>query len=203
MTNSVFIVDDHKIVRDGLKAILMGYPQYEFAGEAATAEEAKRKLSQNQIDFVFVDLRLPDMNGALLIADLLAFNQDLKCILLTAEPNTLDLQRAKQAGAMGFLTKEIDGEEYIKALDTIINGKKYVSQTFSHLLVDNNHELSFRELEVLQAIADGLPYKQVADRLNISARTVEAHKNNILSKLEVATPIEMVRKAVKLGLIKG
>lgn len=203
MPQGIFIIDDHKIVRDGLRAILLGYPEYQIIGEASSGQEAKSKLVNISPEFIFVDLRLPDINGALLIRELLQINQKFKCILLTAEPNALDLERAKIAGALGFLTKEIEVDEYIRALKSVSIGKKYISQTFSHLLVEDNYQLSIRELEVLQFIADGLPYKQIADKLEISPRTVETHKNNILTKLDVATPIEMVKKALKLGLIKA
>ena len=199
----LIIIDDHQIVRDGLKAMLLGYPEYSVKSEAASAAEAIQKLKSIEVDLAFVDLRLPDLNGALLIKELLSVQPSLKCILLTAEPNALDLERAKMAGALGFLTKNIDAEEYIRALSAVSRGERYVSQEFSNYMLDENHQLSIRELEVLQLIADGLPYKQIAGELGISARTVETHKNNCLSKLGVGTPIEMVRKALILGLIKG
>lgn len=199
----LLIIDDHQIVRNGLKAMLLGYPEYNVKSEAASAAEAIEKLKLITVDLAFVDLRLPDLNGALLIKELLSVQPSLKCILLTAEPNALDLERAKMAGALGFLTKNIDAEEYIRALSAVANGKRYVSQEFSNYMLDENHQLSIRELEVLQLIANGLPYKQIAGELEISARTVETHKNNCLSKLGVGTPIEMVKKALKLGLIKG
>ena len=199
----LLIIDDHQIVRDGLKAMLLGYPEYSVKSEAASAAEAIQKLKSIEVDLAFVDLRLPDLNGALLIKELLSVQPSLKCILLTAEPNALDLERAKMAGALGFLTKNIDAEEYIRALSAVSRGERYVSQEFSNYMLDENHQLSIRELEVLQLIADGLPYKQIAGELEISARTVETHKNNCLSKLGVGTPIEMVKKALILGLIKG
>ncbi|QSE97431.1 response regulator [Fulvivirga lutea] len=203
MTYSIFIIDDHKIVRDGLKAILLGYPEYEVAGEAASGEEAKRKIENLNPDIVFVDLRLPDANGALLIQELIRLKPQSKFILLTAEPNALDLQRAQHAGASGFLGKDINSDEYIRAMAAVMAGKKYISQSFSHLLVEDASDLSIRELEILQLLADGLPYKQIADKLSISPRTVETHKNNLLKKLDVGTPIELVKKALKTGLIKG
>ena len=111
MTNNIFIVDDHRIVRDGLKAILIGHPNYKVIGEAASGNEAIGKLKNIQADIIFVDLRLPDINGAVLIKELMTIQSSFKCILLTAEPNALDLERAKLAGALGFLPKDIDTEE--------------------------------------------------------------------------------------------
>jgi DNA-binding NarL/FixJ family response regulator len=202
--NSVFIIDDHKIVRDGIKAILLGFPEFSVVGEATSGTEAKEKLKQLELPSIaFVDLRLPDCNGSVLIKDLMAIKNDLRCILLTAEPNALDLKRAQHAGAYGFLGKDIESDEYIRALSTVASGKRYISQSFSNLLIEDNADLSIRELEVLQLISEGLPYKQIADRLSISPRTVESHKNNLLKKLDVTTPIELVKQALKIGLIKG
>lgn len=203
MPASIFIIDDHKIVRDGLKASLLPFKGYQIIGEAASAEESRTKLSGRQVDLIFVDIRLPDVNGAVFIKELKQLQPDAKYILLTAEPNKLDMDRAMQAGASGFLTKDIDSSEYAHAIRTVLEGGKYISQAFSHLLINAPAHLSERELEVLQHFADGLPYKQIADKLDISTRTVETHKINILKKLEVETPIEMVRKAIKLGLIKA
>lgn len=203
MTHSLFIIDDHQIARDGLKAILLGYSEYQVMGEAASGAEALQKLGTIQPEIIFVDLRLPDINGAELIEEIGKITPQSKCILLTAEPNTRDLQLAMGAGALGFLTKEIDSNEYIKALQFVTAGKKYIAQSFSHLLLDAPSNLSDREIEVVQLIAEGLPYKQIADQMGISARTVESHKNNILGKLNVGSPVEMVRKAIKLGLIKA
>jgi DNA-binding NarL/FixJ family response regulator len=201
---SVFIIDDHRIIRDGIKAILLGFPEFSVVGEATSGTEAKEKLKQLELPSIaFVDLRLPDCNGSVLIKDLMAIENDLRCILLTAEPNALDLKRAQQAGAYGFLGKDIESDEYIRALRAVASGKKYISQSFSNLLIADNADLSIRELEVLQLISEGLPYKQIADRLSISPRTVEAHKNNLLKKLGVTTPIELVKQALKSGLIKG
>jgi DNA-binding NarL/FixJ family response regulator len=200
---SIYIVDDHKIVRDGLKAALLGYPEFKVVGEASTGELALKELPIKKPDVVFVDLRLPDVNGAMLIGDIMKLLPEAKCLLLTAEPNVTDLERAKLSGAMGFLTKDIDTDEYVLAIRKVLRGEKHSSATFSHIFLNSPADLTNRELEVLQLFADGLAYKQIADKLDISARTVETHKINILKKLGVDTPIEMVRKAIKLGLIKA
>lgn len=200
---SVFLIDDHKIVRDGLKATLIGAPQYKVVGEAASGEEALQQITNQQVDIAFVDLKMPDYNGAVLIRELRTKCPELKCILLTAEPNAADLQRAMHAGAQGFLTKEIDSEEYFVALDKVVNGQRYISSQFSDILVNTNIDFSERELEVLQLFSNGLSYKQIADKLDISARTVESHKNNLLKKMEVTTVIEMVRYGIREGLISA
>jgi len=199
----LFLIDDHKVVRDGLKTMILGVPQYKIAGEAESGAEALEKLSTQPVDVVFVDLKLPDANGASLIADIKNMNPGLKCILLTAEPNVSDLRRAQKAGAEGFLTKDIRQEEYLHALKEVVQGRKYISSTFSSLLINNPKELSERELQVLQHFADGLTYKEIAAALDISPRTVEAHKLNLLKKLNANTVIGMLREAIRQGLIRA
>ena len=200
---NLFLIDDHKIVRDGLKATLIGAPQYKVVGEASSGKKALETIGDQPVDIAFVDLKMPDYNGALLIRDLRKKLPDLKCVLLTAEPNAADLQRAMHAGALGFLTKEIDSREYFDALDKVVKGQKYISSQFSDILVNVNIDFTERELEVLQLFADGLSYKQIADKLNISSRTVESHKNNLLKKMDVTTVIEMVRYGIREGLVSA
>lgn len=199
--HNLFLIDDHKIVRDGLKATFIGAPQYKVVGEASSGKEALETIGNQPVDVAFVDLKMPDYNGALLIRDLREKLPDLKCILLTAEPNAADLQRAMHAGALGFLTKEIDSHEYFDALKKVTKGQKYISTQFTDILVNTHIDFTERELEVLQLFSDGLSYKQIADKLGISTRTVESHKNNLLKKMDVSTVIEMVRYGIREGLI--
>jgi DNA-binding NarL/FixJ family response regulator len=200
---ALYIIDDHKIVREGLKAMLLGEPELRMIGEASSAQVALRELPEKKPDIVFVDLRLPDANGAMLIGEIQKVLPQTRCILLTAEPNATDLERADLMGARAFLTKDIDTHEYLLSIRKVLKGEKHISAAFSHILVNNPAGLTFRELEVLQLFANGLAYKQIADELDISARTVETHKINILRKLGVDTPVEMVRAAIRLGLIKA
>lgn len=202
-TYKVFILDDHKIVRDGLKAILLARPEFMVIGEAGSCQDASRLLPSVKPDIVFVDLRLPDGNGAQFILNICALLPEAKCILLTAEPNAADLQKAREAGAAGFLTKDIDQEEYFKALEKVCRGEKYISAVFSQLLVEESSPLSDRELEVLRLFAEGLSYKETAAQLGISPRTVETHKNHLMEKMQVKSIVELVRKAIREGIISA
>ncbi len=200
MTYRVFLVDDHKVVRDGIKAMLLAKPEFQVVGEASSAQEARQSIESCNLDIVFVDLKLPDGNGALLINELTSKVKALY-LLLTSDPNGVDLERAKAAGAVGFLTKDMNTEEYFKALTEVTNGKKYISSAFSNTLLNDVLNYTSREIEVLRGFADGLTYKEIGARLDMSPRTVETHKNNLMRKMEAKSIVEMVRIAIKQHVI--
>lgn len=200
---SIFLIDDHKIVRDGLKAMLLARPDIQVIGEAASAHEALEKLAAIQPDLIFVDLKLPDANGSQLLEQIIPTQPQAKCALLTADPNPTDLKRAQQAGALAFLTKDMDTTEYMQALDKMIEGKRHISAAFSEVLLDANNDYTPREIEVLTGFSDGLSYKEIGAKLDISPRTVETHKNHLLEKMQVKSIVEMVRRAIREGLLEA
>lgn len=199
----LFIVDDHKIVRDGLKAIFIGKPNIQVCGEAASIQEAKDKLANINPDLLFVDLKLPDGKGSDFLSEYLENHQDVKAALLTAEPNKVDLKKAEEAGVKAFLTKDIDQTEYYQAIDKMLQGKKHISGAFADVLMNESSELTPRELEVLHGFADGLTYKEIGAKLDISPRTVETHKNSLLSKFNTKSIVEMVRLAIREGHLEA
>ena len=202
MTYRVFLIDDHKVVRDGIKAMLLAKPEFQVVGEASSAQEARQSIESCNPDIVFVDLKLPDGNGALLINEL---STKIKAdyLLLTSDPNGVDLERAKAAGAMGFLTKDMDTNEYFQALTEITSGRKYISSAFSNTLLNDVLNYTPREIEVLRGFSDGLTYKEIGAQLDMSPRTVETHKNNLMKKMEAKSIVEMVRIAIKQGVIQA
>ena len=202
MNYRVFLIDDHKVVRDGIKAMLLAKPEFQVVGEASSAQEARQSIESCNPDIVFVDLKLPDGNGALLINEL---STKIKAdyLLLTSDPNGVDLERAKAAGAMGFLTKDMDTNEYFQALTEITNGRKYISSAFSNTLLNDVLNYTPREIEVLRGFSDGLTYKEIGAQLDMSPRTVETHKNNLMKKMEAKSIVEMVRIAIKQGVIQA
>lgn len=200
----LFLIDDHKVVRDGVKAMLLARMDIQVVGEASSGREALVSIADYQPDLVFVDLKLPDANGAELIGELKRLVPNAVFGLLTAEPGAADLERAKINGALAFLTKDMDTSEYLKAIDHLLLGKIYISSAFSAVMMEST-EASYtpREMEVLQGFADGLSYKEIGARLGMSARTVETHKNSLLKKMEVKSIVEMVRKAIRDGHISA
>jgi len=201
MKYSLFLVDDHKVVRDGIKAMLLARPDIEVVGEAANDLEAKKRIGLLQPDLCFVDLKLPDGNGAELIAELKSISPPTKFALLTADPNSTDLKKARENGALGFLTKDMETDDYFRALDALIVGKRYISSVFSDIMINSNLAFTPREIDVLRGFADGLTYKEIGARLDMSPRTVETHKNNLLDKMQVKSIVEMVRLAIREGIV--
>ena len=200
MPYKLFLIDDHKIVRDGIKAMLLAKTEFQVVGEAASAQEATKYITRLNPDIVFVDLKLPDANGALLIKEL---NELVPAsyILLTSDPNSVDMERAKSSGAVAFLTKDMDTQEYFKALDEVVSGRQYISSAFSNVMLNDVLKYTPREIEVLRGFADGFTYKEIGAQLDMSPRTVETHKNNLMKKMEAKSIVEMVRIAIKQGLI--
>lgn len=201
--HTLFLVDDHKVVRDGIKAMLLAKPDVEVIGEAGNGDEALQLIPIKKPDIAFIDLKLPDMKGTELIPEVLKSIPHLKIILLTAEPNVADLKTAREAGVMGFLTKDIDTSEYFAALGKIIKGQKHISAAFSELLINEPISYTPRELDVLRLFAEGLSYKEIGAKLEMSPRTVETHKNNLLNKMQVKSIVEMVRIAIREGIIEA
>lgn len=200
---TLFLIDDHKVVRDGVKAMLLARPSIKVVGEASSGSEALSIIKDKSPDLVFVDLKLPDANGSELISKLMALCPSAKYALLTADPNPTDLSRAQEAGAMAFLTKDMDTTEYFLAIDKMIEGKKYISTAFSDLLINASSNYTPREIEVLKGFSEGLSYKEIGANLNISPRTVETHKISLMNKMEVKSIVEMVRRAIREGLIEA
>lgn len=201
--HTLFLIDDHKVVRDGVKAIMLGKPNVRVVGEASSGAVALSTIQEKNPDLVFVDLKLPDANGSELIAELMTQCPTAKYALLTADPNPTDLLRAQEAGALAFLTKDMDTTEYLLAIDKMIEGKRYISAAFTDLMINANMNYTPREVEVLKGFADGLSYKEIGAKLDISPRTVETHKTSLMSKMKVKSIVEMVRQAIREGLVEA
>ena len=201
--HTLFLIDDHKVVRDGVKAIMLGKPNVRVVGEASSGAVALSTIQEKNPDLVFVDLKLPDANGSELIAELMTQCPTAKYALLTADPNPTDLLRAQEAGALAFLTKDMDATEYLLAIDKMIEGKRYISAAFTDLMINVNMNYTPREVEVLKGFADGLSYKEIGAKLDISPRTVETHKTSLMSKMKVKSIVEMVRQAIREGLVEA
>ena len=212
----VILVDDHDIVRDGLKVLLMNLPDIKVIGEVSTGIELFYLLLTCKPDVILMDITLPKMSGIVITEKLISEYPDIKVIMLTASVNEKSISDSFKAGAMGYLPKSIKPEELIEAIREVNKGNEYISKSTSKVIMEkylkkskspsnshlkNDYELTIRELEIIELFAEGYNYKEVAFKLNISHNTVESHKKNIFEKLEINSIVELVKYAIKNGII--
>jgi len=211
MNNSIdlYIVEDHKIVRDGLRAMLIGIPDINIIGEASNGIDFLDALNKSKPHIVILDIGLPDISGIEITRILNHDFAEVKIIILTANTDEESIEKAVKYGASGFLSKDVSKEEFLEALRIVHNGEKYFSDSISKIIYsgyiktikqnynDNRKPLSTRETEVIKLICDGLSYKEIAEKLFVSVRTVESHRNNILEKLDLKNNVELVKYAIK------
>ncbi len=213
---NIVLVDDHKIVREGLKILLMNLPEIKIIGEVASGSELFNLLLQIKPDILLMDISMPKMSGIVITEKLNREYPDIKVIMLTANENDEMVFDSFKAGALGYLPKDIEHEELVEAIQTVAEGEEYLARSLSSIVLKNyfkkaragthrqlksEKELTKRELQVIELFCEGLSYKEIADRLNISVRTIESHKKSIMEKLELNSIVDIVKYAIKHGII--
>ena len=206
----VLLVDDHQIVRQGLKNLIELEKDLEVTSEAASGIEAINLIRKNEYDIIVLDISMPDKNGVDTLHDLKHIAPNLPVLILSGyaeEQYALNLMRS---GCKGYLSKSADPDEIIKAIRSIANGKKYISSELAELLTNELthpsdkqlHEmLSEREFQVFFKLAGGLSATEIADELNISIKTVSTYRTRILEKMSLKTNADMTYYAIKYELI--
>lgn len=199
----LLIVDDHPVVRAGLSSMLGKHKDLELAGVAASVEEALAVLARRPVDVVLLDLRMPKMNG---IDGIRLFNQQPSppwVIILSSFEFEEEIFRAVQAGARGYLLKEMSRDEIVAGILAVNAGKRYFPPAIAARLAERNHRssLSPRELEILELLSKGLTNKEIGQAFGISKHTVRNHINNITQKLDVTDRTEAASVAIKQGII--
>jgi two-component system invasion response regulator UvrY len=206
----VLIVDDHPVVRRGLKDMLADAGDMVVGGEAGSAQEAMRLVGAQRWDVVVLDISLPGGNGIELVSEIRKQRPETRVLILTVYSEEQYAVRAIKAGASGFLTKNSADEKLIDAIRKIAAGGRYVSpelaETLASLLAGETagqpHErLSDREFEILKMLASGRTVSQVATELGLSVKTVSTHRTRILKKMNMKTNAELTHYAVKAGLV--
>jgi NarL family two-component system response regulator LiaR len=204
----LLIVDDHAIVRQGLRAIILVTPDMELAGEADNGRTAVDLATKLAPDVVLMDLVMPDLDGVTAIGLIKRDQQSVRIIALTTFVEADLVLGAVQAGADGYLLKDIDVQELARAIRTVYAGQPYLHpEATRHLLQATAHpepapeRLTAREQAVLTLVARGLTNRQIADALAISEKTVSVHVSNMLSKLGLASRTQAALYAVRIGLI--
>lgn len=209
----VYIVDDHQIVIDGISSYLLGNEEFELTGYASSANELFELLKKKQPDILILDMKLPGLQGNHIAQIITEKYPQIKIIFLSSNTDKKSLNEAIEAGGLGYLSKDVTEEEFLLALKKINTGENYYSFGIQQAVFDSftdnvksesshyDTPLTQREIEVVKLFVDGLSYKEIANRLSISQRTVETHKKNILDKLELKTTVDLVKYAIRNGII--
>jgi DNA-binding NarL/FixJ family response regulator len=212
MSTKVLIADDHKIVREGLRALIEKHETMEVVAEAENGLEAVRLVRKLQPDVVIMDLGMPEMNGIEATREVTAHNPKIKVIALSMHSDKRFVLQMIKAGASGYLLKDSAFEELITAIKTVASNKSYLSpkitdvvikdylQTLSKGDVSAFSVLTVREREVLQLLAEGRSTKEIAGSLNVSVKTVESHRQQVMDKLNIHSVAELTKYAIREGL---
>lgn len=216
-TIKVILVDDHVIVRDGINALLIMENDIKVIGEASDCNELFALLREMIPDVILLDIMMPCKSGIEIAREMATMYPDVRIIMLSANLDEDSIFNSIQAGINGYLPKNIKKDELVQAIRQVADGKEYYSDAISATIFRNYKKfaqagrrqiveqaiaLTDREKEIVRWFAEGLSYKEIAAKLYISPRTVESHKNNIMEKLQIKTTVDMVKYAIKHGLIE-
>lgn len=202
------LIDDHPIMRHGLAQLIRAEDGLDVIGEAGSARDGLEVIGQLKPDLAVIDLTLPDKNGLELVKDIRALHPSTQCIVLSMHDETLYGERSLRAGARGYVMKEEAADHLVTAIHKVISGGLYVSESLNARMLEQvtgaarskatgMDALTDRELEILSLIGSGVPTKNIAAQLSISARTVEAHRAHIKEKLGMTDGASLVRYAVQ------
>lgn len=210
----VLLVDDHTIVRKGLRALLDAEPDIEVIGEAETGREALQRAHELLPDIVLMDISMPDMNGAEATRQIRHRLSSVKVLVLSMHADEEFVFQLLRAGASGYLIKKAATEELIFAIKTVFQGHSFLSPAISSTVIDayvrragemtaeDRYEiLTEREREILQLVAEGRTSREISELLHITTRTVETHRANLMAKLDIHTVAELTKYAIRRGII--
>lgn len=213
----IMLVDDHQIVRDGIRLLIEGMENIQVIDEAGSAQEMITLLKIKTPDMAIIDISLPEMSGIELSAYLTENHPKIKKLILSMYTSEDFIFNAIKAGAAGYLPKNTTKKELNTAINEIMAGGEYFSESVSNTILKSYikkaqadelpeekdlESLSAREQEILKLFSEGQSNKQIADALFISIRTVESHKNHIMQKLELKSTVDLIKFAIRKGIIE-
>lgn len=210
MSLRVLLIDDHAVLRSGLRLLLQTQPDFEVIGEAADGAQGLLEIRGRKPDLVILDLSMPGLGGLETLKQVMAEQPWLKVLILTMHDDAEFVRTALTAGAKGYVLKRAADTELLNALRIVGAGGTYIYPSLAaQLIMESGREskvqagkLSAREVEVLQLIALGYTQQEIAERLSLSTKTVETHKARISEKLGTRTRAELVRYAINNGLVQ-
>ena len=215
----VILVDDHSLVRAGIRSLLLNIPGVEVIGEADNGREAIKLIDELNPDLVLLDIAMPELNGLEVVARISKEFSDTKVIILSMHTNEEYVVQALRSGACGYLLKDAAPNELEIAVNAVIRGETYLSPAISKHVVDNYlkrisnvspdkdlspdifTQLTSRQREILQLIAEGNSTKEIANKLNVSIKTVETHRMQLMDRIGIHDVAGLVRYAIRVGII--
>ncbi len=211
----ILLADDHTILRAGLRMMLNAQPDFEVVGEAQDGRQAIQEAQKLQPDVILMDITMPDMNGIEATRQIKKLLPETKVLVLTMHEHDEYVFQALRAGASGYMLKEAADTDLISALRVIQNGQFYLSPTAQSVMVgdylqrvrtgeekDSYSNLTEREREILKLVAEGYTNNQIAERLIISPKTVDTHRTHVMDKLNLHSRAELVKYAMRRGLLE-
>lgn len=211
----ILLADDHTILRAGLRMMLNAQPDMEIVGEAQDGRQAIAETQRLQPDIILMDITMPDMNGIEATRQIKRLHPETKVLMLTMHENEEYVFQALRAGAAGYMLKEAADTDLISALRVIQSGQFYLSPMAQSVMVgdylqrvrtgeekDSYSSLTEREREILKLVAEGYTNNQIAERLVISPKTVDTHRTHVMDKLNLHSRAELVKYAMRRGLLE-
>ena len=208
----LMLVDDHDLVRTGIKRLLEEIAEFEIVAEATCGEEAIRLVREAQPEVVLMDINMPGIGGLEATRKLLQSNPDIKIIGLTMHEDDLFPHRLLKAGALGYVTKGAKVEEIVEAIKTVSNNKRYLSPVVAQNMALSSFQddestpfdsLSERELQVLMMMMDGQSITVISEKLFLSPKTISTYRSRLYAKLGVQSDIELARLALQYGIVEN
>ena len=208
---TIVLVDDHAVVRAGVRRLLEQEALFDVIGEADSGEKAYQMFGELKPDVMVMDLSMPGMGGLEAIRRILMRHERARILVLTMHEDLSFANQALKLGAKGYLIKNTLGDDLVKSIQTVSKGEVFLSDEIAKKMAmqsisgeqDPIHELSAREFEIFRLLAEGLEIDAIATTLNISSKTVSNYQTMIKQKLNINTPVELIRYAIKTGVIKN
>jgi len=208
---TIVLVDDHAVVRAGVRRLLEQEALFDVIGEADSGEKAYQMFGELKPDVIVMDLSMPGMGGLEAIRRILMRHERAQILVLTMHEDLSFANQALKLGAKGYLIKNTLGDDLVRSIQTVSRGEVFLSDEIAKKMAmqsisgdqDPIHELSAREFEIFRLLAEGLEIDTIAVTLNISSKTVSNYQTMIKQKLNINTPVELIRYAIKAGVIKN
>lgn len=204
----IALADDHNVVRQGLRALLEGVKDFRVVGEASDGKEMVELVMREKPDVALVDVAMPSLNGVEATRRIVRDLAQVKVLVLSMYTGEEYIREALAAGASGYLVKDSAADELVEAIRVVARGDRFLSPAIAHLAGKGStatsplDRLTTREREVLQLIAEGNSNKEIAARLTLSVKTIEAHRTNLMAKLDIHDTASLTRFAIARGLVR-